>query len=147
VTFRFCKLNSNQKGNIYIAYVRPPGFILLTYWCRNMYSTQVRSWCWGVQETWGNEQNLIHLGFCFDFLIEWQKLNLRLEMKKKKNNNVWCSAIYIPTRCTCHRVYFCLRTALHVWGFTVTHLQEHKTTVTTASGNHYTVIDRIKFYF
>ena len=38
------------------------------------------------------------------------------------------------------RVYFCLRTALHVSGFTITHLQEHKTTVTTASGNRYTVL-------
>ena len=36
---------------------------------------------------------------------------------------------------------FCLRTALHVSGVTITHLQEHKTTVTTASGNRYTVID------
>jgi hypothetical protein len=35
---------------------------------------------------------------------------------------------------------FCLRTALHVSGFTTTHLQEHKTTVTTASGNYYTVL-------
>ena len=34
----------------------------------------------------------------------------------------------------------CLRTALHVSGFTITHLQEHKTTVTTASGNRYTVL-------
>ena len=40
---------------------------------------------------------------------------------------------------------FCMITALHVSGFTITHLQEHKTTVTTASGNHYTVIDRVKF--
>jgi hypothetical protein len=30
-------------------------------------------------------------------------------------------------------------TALHVSGFTITHLQEHKSTVTTVSGNHYTV--------
>jgi len=30
--------------------------------------------------------------------------------------------------------------ALHVSGFTITHLQEHKTTVTTVSGNHYTVL-------
>jgi hypothetical protein len=29
--------------------------------------------------------------------------------------------------------------ALHVSGITITHLQEHKATVTTASGNHYTV--------
>ena len=35
---------------------------------------------------------------------------------------------------------FYLTTALHVSGFTVTHLQEHKTTVTTASGNGYTVL-------
>jgi len=35
---------------------------------------------------------------------------------------------------------FCLRTALHVSGFTITHLQEHKTTVTTISGNRYTVL-------
>jgi len=33
-----------------------------------------------------------------------------------------------------------LTTALHVSGIIVTHLQEHKTTVTTASGNRYTVL-------
>jgi hypothetical protein len=33
---------------------------------------------------------------------------------------------------------FNLTTALHVSGITITHLQEHKTTVTTASGNGYT---------
>jgi hypothetical protein len=36
-------------------------------------------------------------------------------------------------------------TAVHVSGVTITHLQEHKTTVTTPSGNCYTVIDRVKF--
>jgi len=36
-------------------------------------------------------------------------------------------------------------TALRVSGVTITHRQEHKTTVTTASGNRYTVIDRVKF--
>jgi len=35
---------------------------------------------------------------------------------------------------------FYLTTALHVSGATITHLQEHKTTVTTASGNPYTVL-------
>ena len=35
---------------------------------------------------------------------------------------------------------FYLTTALHVSGVTTTHLQEHKTTVTTASGNRYTVL-------
>jgi uncharacterized membrane protein YobD (UPF0266 family) len=32
---------------------------------------------------------------------------------------------------------FYLTTALHVSGVTITHLQENKTTVTTASGNRY----------
>jgi len=35
---------------------------------------------------------------------------------------------------------FYLTTALHVSGVTITHLQEHKTTVTTACGNHYAVL-------
>jgi hypothetical protein len=40
---------------------------------------------------------------------------------------------------------FYLTTALHVSGLTITHLQEHKTIVTTASGNRYSVIDRLIF--
>jgi hypothetical protein len=35
---------------------------------------------------------------------------------------------------------FYLTTALHVSGVTVTHFQEHKTTVTTVSGKRYTVL-------
>jgi len=35
---------------------------------------------------------------------------------------------------------FYLTTALHVSGVTITHLQEHKATVTTISGNRYTVL-------
>jgi hypothetical protein len=35
---------------------------------------------------------------------------------------------------------FYLTTALHDSGVTITHLQEHKTTVTTESGNRYTVL-------
>jgi hypothetical protein len=35
---------------------------------------------------------------------------------------------------------FYLTTALQVSGVTTTHPQEHKTTVTTASGNRYTVL-------
>jgi len=42
---------------------------------------------------------------------------------------------------------FYLTIALHVSGITITHLQEHKTAVTTASGNRYTVIDRVKFIY
>jgi hypothetical protein len=36
---------------------------------------------------------------------------------------------------------FNLTTALNVSGVTITHLQEHKSTVPTASGNRYTVIE------
>jgi len=35
---------------------------------------------------------------------------------------------------------FNLITSLHVSGVTITHLQEHKTTASAASGNHYTVL-------
>jgi len=35
---------------------------------------------------------------------------------------------------------FYLTTALHISGVTITHLQEYKTTVTTASGNRYTAL-------
>jgi len=35
---------------------------------------------------------------------------------------------------------FYVTTALHISGVTITHPQEHKTTVTTASGNRYTVL-------
>jgi len=35
---------------------------------------------------------------------------------------------------------FNLTIALHVSGITITHLQGHKTTASTASGNHYTVL-------
>jgi hypothetical protein len=35
---------------------------------------------------------------------------------------------------------FYLTTALHVSNITITHLQQHKTTVTTVSGNRYTVL-------
>jgi len=35
---------------------------------------------------------------------------------------------------------FYLITALNVSGVTITHLQEHKSTIITASGNHHTVL-------
>ena len=35
---------------------------------------------------------------------------------------------------------FTLTTALHVSGVTITNLQEHKATVTTASGNRYPIL-------
>jgi len=53
--------------------------------------------------------------------------------------------VYIPNKMQNSQSLFYLTTALHVSGVTITHLQEHKITVTTASGNRYTVIDRVKF--
>jgi hypothetical protein len=38
------------------------------------------------------------------------------------------------------QILFYLTIALHVSGVTITHLQKHKTTVTTESGNRYTVL-------
>jgi hypothetical protein len=38
------------------------------------------------------------------------------------------------------QILFYLTIALHVSGTIVTHFQEHKTTVTTASGNRYTIL-------
>jgi len=40
---------------------------------------------------------------------------------------------------------FYLTIAVHIPGIIISDFQEHKTTVTTASGNCYTVIDRVKF--
>ena len=48
---------------------------------------------------------------------------------------------------------FHLTIALHVSGITITHPQENKTIVTTASGNHYTVllsvaiVEELEFHF
>jgi hypothetical protein len=57
-----------------------------------------------------------------------------------QNNSIymfreWLSPIFRSTK----------QLHLHVLGVTIAHLQEHKTTASTASGNHYTVIDRVKF--
>jgi hypothetical protein len=40
---------------------------------------------------------------------------------------------------------FFLKTAVHVSGIIITHLQEHKTTATTASGNRWAVVDKVEF--
>ena len=52
--------------------------------------------------------------------------------------------VYDPNKMHKSHGLFNLTTALHVSGVIITHLQEHKTTATTASGNRYTVIDRVK---
>jgi hypothetical protein len=51
----------------------------------------------------------------------------------------------IPTRCTSHRFFINLITALHVSGVITTHPQEHKAPASAASSKHFTVIERVKF--
>ena len=48
--------------------------------------------------------------------------------------------VYNPNKMHKSQSLFNLAVALHVSAVTITHLQEHKTTVTTASGNRYTVL-------
>ena len=45
-----------------------------------------------------------------------------------------------PNKMHMLQILFYLTIALHVSGIIVTHLQEHKTTVTTVYGNRYTVL-------
>jgi hypothetical protein len=85
--------------------------------------------------------------------IKWSSLGVRryglcsrgltrgsnIQMLWTRQWNFMSSNIEVPTRCICYRVYFYLTIALYVSGIIITHLQEHKTTVTKASGNHYTV--------
>ena len=55
------------------------------------------------------------------------------------SNNI-IRVVYNPNKMHKSQSLFNLTTALHASGVTITHLQEHKTTVTTASGNLYTVL-------
>ena len=48
--------------------------------------------------------------------------------------------MYISNKMHMLQSLFHLTTALHLSGITITHLQDHKTTVTTAYGNRYTVL-------
>jgi hypothetical protein len=48
--------------------------------------------------------------------------------------------MYVSNKMHILQNLFYLTIALHVSGVTLTHLQEHKRTVTTASGNRYTVL-------
>jgi hypothetical protein len=59
--------------------------------------------------------------------VWWKMLNIHI-------------LVYNSNKIHMSQSLFYLITVLHVLGFTITHPQEHKTTVTTASGNHYTVL-------
>jgi hypothetical protein len=54
--------------------------------------------------------------------------------------NVIYFSIYNSNKMHKSQILFNLTTARHVSGVTITHLQEHKTTVSIARGNRYTVL-------
>jgi len=63
-----------------------------------------------------------------------------------KNIFVWQNVLYFPNdprnsnKMHKSQSLFNPTTALHVSGVTISHLQEHKTSVTAASGNRYTIL-------
>ena len=69
--------------------------------------------------------------------------NLSVPSSGFKNRND--ILVYNPNKIHKSQSLINLTSAQHVSGVTITHHQEHKTTVTTASGNRYTIIDRFKF--
>jgi hypothetical protein len=74
----------------------------------------------------------------YSSLQKYNKLYIFNVYGSVHRNNI---LLYNPNKMHMLHSLFYLTTALHVSGVTITHLQEHKTTVTTASGNRYTVID------
>ena len=78
------------------------------------------------------------MGFnsAFKGLIDFSPFGLR------EFNTIHFTVFYYTNPNNMHKSQslFYLTTALHVSGVTITHVQEHKTTVTTASGNRYIVL-------
>jgi len=66
--------------------------------------------------------------------VRYQLFNVHGSVRR---NNI---LVYNPNKMHKSQSLFYLTTALHVSAITITHLQEHKTTATTASGNRYTVL-------
>ena len=98
---------------------------------------------------WAKSQNAVNLltprvsEIYFTSVTDSAPLNTFLH--KGLNNLKPSILVYNPNKMHKSQSLFYLTTALHVSGVTITHLQEHKTTVTTASGNRYTVTDRVRF--
>jgi len=74
--------------------------------------------------------------------ISHQTASLKFPTDRGKKSNI---LVYNPNKMHKSQCLFNLTTALHVSGVTITHLQEHRTTVNTASVNRYTVTDRVEF--
>jgi len=66
--------------------------------------------------------------------------NTHLEFESVQDPSFITILVYNSNKMHKSQSLFYLTTALHVSGITITHLQEHKITVSTASGNHYTVL-------
>jgi hypothetical protein len=82
-------------------------------------------------------------------LLDWEKRAFALGSVKARPRTFWvygdfsANLFIIPNKMHLSQSLFYPTTLLDVSGITITHLQEHKTTVTTASGNHYTVIGKV----
>jgi hypothetical protein len=70
----------------------------------------------------------------------WRSTALLIFNLANKWKTVFSIQLYISNKMHKSQSGFNLATVLHVSGVTITHLQEHKTIVTTASGNRYTVL-------
>jgi len=75
-------------------------------------------------------------------LINFPHEQLENQIKFNVHGSVHLNNILVYNSNKIHKSQslFYLTIALHVSGVTITHLQEYKTTVTTASGNRYTVL-------
>jgi hypothetical protein len=74
-------------------------------------------------------------GHCSLKSVIWSVFNVPGSVHR---NNI---IVYNSNKMHMSQSLFYLTTAVHVSGVTITHLQERNTTVTTASGNCYTVIE------
>jgi len=75
-----------------------------------------------------------------DILITYIKLRIVKKFNihvSVPHNNI---LVYNYNKMHMSQSLFYLTVVLHVSGVTITHLQEHKTTASTASGNRYTVL-------
>ena len=70
----------------------------------------------------------------------WPSVALLILNLDNKWKTVFTILVYNSNKMHKSQSLFNLTAALHFSGVTLTHLLEHKTTVTTASGNRYTVL-------
>jgi hypothetical protein len=72
------------------------------------------------------------------FLLMAWDINIEINIDSKNSKIIF--QYRSPNKMHMVQSLFYLTTALHVSGVTITHLQGHRTTATTASGNGYTIL-------